>query len=546
MAPGLRIVLAGLAAPLALTVAVGAAWALDMQSFGGEVVRNTTLARTPVGGLDARQLEGVVARVDDALAGSTVEVTTPNGRFELGATEIGLRVDHDETTEAVLDLGRTGGVAGRAARWLGSFFDTRRAPVVVTVDAGALHRLVAERDPARTGDPREPSIAVRNGQVVAVAGRSGRGTAPLRVLAGIAEAAERGEHPLRVAVEPGPVPPRFPVEDAERVADRANALTTAGVDVRAGELSATVPAETLRSWTTARTAQGGLVLGIDGERAVEGLAELLPEAGVAPVDARFEVQGGRVVIIRGRLGAACCGDTAGDLLLDAIVNPGTEPVVLPLRSVEPELTSDEARQLGVVEPIAEATTRHRAGEARVRNIHRIADIIRGQLVPPGGSFSVNGFVGPRTRDKGFVPAGVIYDGEFTEDVGGGISQFATTLFNAVFFAGLDFEEYQSHSIYISRYPYGREATLSYPKPDLVFSNPTDHGVLIWPTYTQDTITVTLWSTKTYEVTQSGQRRAPAGSCTRVTTERTRHEIATGDKQVDRVFALYRPEEGVDC
>ena len=53
-----------------------------------------------------------------------------------------------------------------------------------------------------------------------------------------------------------------------------------------------------------------------------------------------------------------------------------------------------------------------------------------------------------------------------EAVGGGISQFATTLFNAAFFAGLDIPEYQSHSIYITRYPYGREATLSYPAPDL--------------------------------------------------------------------------------
>ena len=77
----------------------------------------------------------------------------------------------------------------------------------------------------------------------------------------------------------------------------------------------------------------------------------------------------------------------------------------------------------------------------------------------------------------------IENGVLVDTVGGGISQFATTTFNAAFFGGLDLVEYQSHSIYISRYPYGREATLSFPKPDLVIGNNTPYGVLIWPTYT---------------------------------------------------------------
>ena len=49
----------------------------------------------------------------------------------------------------------------------------------------------------------------------------------------------------------------------------------------------------------------------------------------------------------------------------------------------------------------------------------------------------------------------IEDGEFVEDVGGGVTQFATTLFNAAGSPGLEFGEYQSHSLYISRYPKGR-------------------------------------------------------------------------------------------
>ncbi len=192
------------------------------------------------------------------------------------------------------------------------------------------------------------------------------------------------------------------------------------------------------------------------------------------------------------------------------------------------------------------TTSHKPNEPRVTNIHRIADLVRGRVIGPGQTFSVNNVVGRRTVDKGFVVDKVIEDGKFEEEVGGGISQFATTAFNAAFFAGLEFEEYQSHSIYITRYPYGREATLSYPRPDLKIRNPSPHGVLVWPTYTGTSITVTLYSTKWVEASQTGQATEPKPPCTRVRTQRTRRFLADGATKVDHVVALYRPGEGVNC
>jgi vancomycin resistance protein YoaR len=173
--------------------------------------------------------------------------------------------------------------------------------------------------------------------------------------------------------------------------------------------------------------------------------------------------------------------------------------------------------------------------------------VRGVVLEPGETFSVNDHVGRRTTENGFVVGGVIENGTFSESVGGGISQFATTLFNAAFFGGLDVEEYQSHSIYISRYPYGREATLSYPKPDLVIENSTPHGVLIWTSYTSTSITVSLYSTRYASGEQTSQSEAPVGEagCKRVTTVRTRTYV-DGRTETDRFFATYRPSEGVKC
>ena len=76
-------------------------------------------------------------------------------------------------------------------------------------------------------------------------------------------------------------------------------------------------------------------------------------------------------------------------------------------------------------------------------------------------------------------AGAIANGEHVEEVGAASRSSPRRLFNAAFFAGLPFGEYQAHSEHFDRYPYGREATMGYEHPDLQFENNTPYGILIW-------------------------------------------------------------------
>jgi vancomycin resistance protein YoaR len=127
----------------------------------------------------------------------------------------------------------------------------------------------------------------------------------------------------------------------------------------------------------------------------------------------------------------------------------------------------------------------------------MSDTIDGEVVAPGESFSINATVGERTSGKGYVPAPAIIGGEVyccdhPANIGGGVSQVATTLYNAVFFAGLEDVFHQPHSLYISRYPMGREATLGWTAPDLVFSNDTSTPVTIDMSYSDTSLTATLY------------------------------------------------------
>ena len=119
-------------------------------------------------------------------------------------------------------------------------------------------------------------------------------------------------------------------------------------------------------------------------------------------------------------------------------------------------------------------------------------MVDGAQVLPGDRFSINGISGERSCSKGYKPAGTIVRGELVDTCGGGVSQFGTTTFNAAFFSGLQLDQWKAHSFYISRYPQGREATLSYPELDVVFTNTSDAPVVVRTTHTATSITVSLY------------------------------------------------------
>ncbi len=142
----------------------------------------------------------------------------------------------------------------------------------------------------------------------------------------------------------------------------------------------------------------------------------------------------------------------------------------------------------------------------MHNIKLASRIINGTYIKPGGQFSMNGILGERTAAKGYIEAGIIREGRAATSYGGGISQVSTTIFNAAFFSGMQLDAWTPHYYYISRYPEGREATISWPDLHNKFTNTTDGGVLIQIATTDSSITVTFWGTKKYDVTATKSAR----------------------------------------
>ena len=229
-------------------------------------------------------------------------------------------------------------------------------------------------------------------------------------------------------------------------------------------------------------------------------------------------------------------------------DPGS---LVSLEDVRAQLDPDTASrldELGIKEVIGHFTTYYTAGEDRVINIERMGELTRGAIIGPGETFSLNNHVGDRTLEKGFVAAdGLSFADGLFKVLGGGVSQYTSTLFNAGFFAGLDFTEYQAHTYHFPRYPYGREATIDFDSIDLKIHNITLNSILIWSSHTDDSTTVQIFGTKFFTRVEAvvPQIETPNGSCTKVETRRER-TFPDGRGEIDSFFALYQAELGQPC
>ncbi len=511
-----------------------------------KVARHVTLAGTSIAGLNKADLAERVEALNKQMRKAKVKVSAPKGGFSLTLEQMGASVDVAKTVTAAMSVGRTGNPVGRAFGAVKALFAERSARIEITIDEAVLRRAVTDRDPGPKVLSKEPSLTRKSGVFVAVAGTKGSGIDPEDVASALPDAV-RGGRPIAIKVPRGVVPPQYSLTDAEALARKANKLGELSLKVVSEDTTKAISPSMLAGWIDAVATPEALLLGVSGERAAADLNKLFPGVGKPVVETKFSVNSeGRPVVTPGAAGTKCCDpERVEAAFAAAIEKPPVRAIPLPLKVSEPAITAEEAAAFGIKEVIGTFTTKHPCCAPRVANIHRISDLVRGTVIRPNSRLSINNLIGPRTLAKGFVVDHVIEDGKFAEAVGGGISQFATTLFNAAFFAGLNMPEYQSHSIYISRYPYGREATLNFPHPDLIISNPTQYGILVWPTYTGTTLTVTLYSTKYAPGTQTNQTQQPNGVCTQVITERTR-TFPDGTKKTDKFRATYRPQEGVNC
>ena len=470
--PTTQLVLWGIVVALAATVAfsIGYAGSPDRLAEG------ITIAGVDVGGMRADEARAFLEQRSARLERRPVEFVDGTQHWRLTPRQLGVRPDWDAAVRAARHQGE-GFAPVRGFRRLHTrFFGADIAPPTEVFDPALNYQIsrMADRIAAR---PREASLVLRGLSPEIVPGQVGRRLdteAAAGVLVRALASFDRAPVGLPVRLDRPTVTERR----LAPVARRVRTILSAPVRLTYGETRLRIP-----RWRLAGLLQlpadGRAGLTIGGAKAGAWLDRLEERINRPARDASFAatVDGG-IEIEAAQSGVELERAITAARLLAAASRPRNRVAAIGVSASEPSLTTAEARALGISRVLSSYTTGYAGTADRIHNLQLAVSLLDGALIAPGATFSFNDRVGERTEERGFRVAPVIINGEYEEGVGGGVSQVATTTFNAAWEAGLPIAQRAPHALYIARYPLGRDATVNYPDLDLKFVNDTGSWLLL--------------------------------------------------------------------
>jgi vancomycin resistance protein YoaR len=215
---------------------------------------------------------------------------------------------------------------------------------------------------------------------------------------------------------------------------------------------------------------------LDEERARATLTELAPRLRREPVDARLDLVGHR------RVPEEAGRELDLELTLDRVRQgcpEGRSAFLVATRPIPAPVTREMLSEVDVSTVLASYETGFGGtGWGRARNIAQAVRRLNGIVLAPSQLLSFNRAVGPRTTERGFTMAPVIFDDELTPGLGGGVCQVASTLHAASVLGAMQVIERHQHSRPSGYIPMGLDATVIFGELDLRISNPYRVPVMI--------------------------------------------------------------------
>jgi vancomycin resistance protein YoaR len=555
----------------------------DLLVSSTSVPRGVTVAGVEIGGMSKPDAEQELRARLAARATQPVTLQAGPSTAALDPRAAGLELDVEGT------VARAGEQPFNPWTRLTSLFGTRAVPPVTRVNPYTLGQAL---DAARTQldhPAAEGTIRFDGVEPVPVP------SVPGQVVDGTVAGQTVIDHwldPVPVALPVTAAPVTVTPEGIQAAIDRYARPAVAGpLTVVGDEKNATVTSRAITTFLRFRPdGHGGLVPAIDEPAATAAVEPQLSTTEAEPKDATLAFTGTTATVVPAVVGRQIDWPRTFSGLLDALARPTGQPapplftpppaapgaapaspppatgraVNAAYTTTQPKVTTESLQALGPAEVIGEFTTRGFKPDSGT-NIKRVAEIVNGAVIAPHSTFSLNGFTGPRNAANGFVDAGIIDDGAPGRGMAGGTSQFATTLYNASYFAGLRNVEHKEHSYYISRYPAGREATVFEGSIDLRQANDGDTPIYIRTQWTPTSITVQLYGIKRFEVTsEPGPRTNVTPATVRdmganptckpsqgsegftITDTRVLRDVRTGAVRREPRTVRYDPQPTVTC
>ncbi len=179
-----------------------------------------------------------------------------------------------------------------------------------------------------------------------------------------------------------------------------------------------------------------------------------------------------------------------------LLNSNEETVIIPLKITIPNITTNKIGTEAFPDLLATySTTFSTSNTNRTTNIKLASNKINGVVLMPGEEFSYNKVVGQRTAIAGFKAAAAYVSGKVVNEIGGGICQVSSTLYNTALRANLEIVKRSNHRFATGYVPLSTDATVSWGGPEFIFKNSRKYPIKIVSTVTGGKIKVDIYGCK---------------------------------------------------
>lgn len=476
-----------------VVVLLFAVYAFIAWGVSDKAPRETTVAGVDVGGMTQTQAAAAITEQLAPRAKEPIELTAGEGKAQLSPEPSGLAIDAEATAAELTEFSLS------PVRMWEHMFGGSDEALVLAIDQKKFDAAVAGLEESLAVEPVDGTVSFVDGQAVKTDPKEGSRIVASETSRIIQERWILQQGPYDLPVEP--VEPTITQQETDESLAIAQKVVSAPVTVSVGGQSPVLSPAVLAGLFRFEQRDGKLVTIIDQEATVAAVVDGTDDLLEVPSDAHFEFAGGKPTVVGGKTGTTLDPAHAGKAVRTAATSDDRETSV-ELVEQDPKETVDSLKALGVKEVISEFHTPLTNEAVRTQNLVRGAEMITGNLVKPGETFSLLDALAPITLENGYFDAGVVENGEHVEAVGGGLSQMATTTFNAGFFAGYEDVEHHAHSFWFPRYPPGREATIYVGAKDMKFTNDTPYGAVLQSYVAGGELWVRIWSTKHYRVEES--------------------------------------------
>jgi vancomycin resistance protein YoaR len=458
---------------------------VDAGLYSNKIHAGVSIAGQDMAGMTADEATAALTRVAEEARSKAITLTSDQKTWDVLPDSVGLEIDVAGSVSTAMNVTRESNVFVDMARKLKLYFSGQDIPLEGTLNSAEFDAIIDEVTEELDVPAVNAGFAIQGITLTEIEGQDGivvdrdalreQLTETLLTL-----------HSTEISIPMVVVEPEVKAEEYEAALAQTKTMIGAPLTLTSDEDSWTFSAGQVTGFVDFKSEESNdvstLVPYISAKKMDKVLDRLEDLVATEPIDASFQGDDEKAWVVPAVPGAKLDREATTEALNAAALKSTGRTAEVVVKQVNAKFTTEEAEAMGIKDLLSVRTTEWTGTSNRRNNVRITTEFINADgkcYVAPGEEFSTAEAIGPRTPERGYKLApGIQPNGALDDVFGGGICQVATTLFNAVFFAGLEVTERRNHTIYISHYPEGRDAAIAGDEVDLKFVNDTDHYIWI--------------------------------------------------------------------